>query len=283
MSKAEIEDKDVDDLAVELEEDTLEEEIPEGEDDAAPDESDEEELVVTIGEETPPQQEEAKAPQWVRDLRKADREKTRKIRELEAKLATTEQQKKPQLGPKPTLEAFDYDPDAFEAALDKWKEQKAAQDAELAKAQEAERKQQEAFQAKYEGYTSRKIELAPKLKDFDDVEEAVRHSLDATQIGIVLAHAKDPALLVYALGKDENRLAELAKIKDPVEYIFAVARMETQLRTSSRKPSAAPEKTVRGSASTSGGADKRLDQLYTEAAKTGDLSKVRAYKAQLKK
>lgn len=283
MSKAEIEDKDVDDLAVELEEDTLEEEIPEGEDDAAPDESDEEELVVTIGEETPPQQEEAKAPQWVRDLRKADREKTRKIRELEAKLATTEQQKKPQLGPKPTLEAFDYDPDAFEAALDKWKEQKAAQDAELAKAQEAERKQQEAFQAKYEGYTSRKIELAPKLKDFDDVEEAVRHSLDATQIGIVLAHAKDPALLVYALGKDENRLADLAKIKDPVEYIFAVARMETQLRTSSRKPSAAPEKTVRGSASTSGGADKRLDQLYTEAAKTGDLSKVRAYKAQLKK
>lgn len=283
MSKAEIEDKDVDDLAVELEQDTLEEEIPEGEDDAAPDESDEEELVVTIGEETPPQQEEAKAPQWVRDLRKADREKTRKIRELEAKLATTEQQKKPQLGPKPTLEAFDYDPEAFEAALDKWKEQKAAQDAEVAKAQEAERKQQEAFQAKYEGYTSRKTELAPKLKDFDDVEEAVRHSLDATQIGIVLAHAKDPALLVYALGKDENRLADLAKIKDPVEYIFAVARMETQLRTSSRKPSAAPEKTVRGSASTSGGADKRLDQLYTEAAKTGDLSKVRAYKAQLKK
>jgi hypothetical protein len=31
------------------------------------------------------------------------------------------------------------------------------------------------------------------------------------------------------------------------------------------------------------GSDKRLDQLYDEAARTGDLTKVRQYKASLKK
>jgi hypothetical protein len=114
------------------------------------------------------------------------------------------------------------------------------------------------------------------------VEGSVKDTLNETQLGVVLAHAKDPALLLYAIGKDEKRLQELAKISDPVEYIFAVARMETQLRTSSRKPSSVPEKSVKGSATTMG-SDKRENELLEKAQKTGDLTEYRKYKASRKK
>lgn len=284
MDKAGIEnEQELDDLDVAPEVIEAEDEAGEGEDNAAPEDSDEEELIVTIGEETPPQEDDKKpAPQWVKDLRVKTRELERENRELRKLRQQVEQQKQTQLGPKPTLESCDYDADEFEKRLDAWKERKAVADKQAEEAKAAAKQKQEFFNSKFEAYSTRKAEVAGKIRDFDDVEETVRETFDETQLGVVLAHAKDPALLLYAIGKDEKRLQELAKIKDPVEYIFAVARMETQLRTQSRKPQSAPEKSVKGSASTMG-SDKRLDQLYNEAAKTGDLSKVRAYKASLKK
>ena len=47
------------------------------------------EVVVSIGEEAPPAEEEVRAPEWVRELRKTNREKERRIRELEARLTAT--------------------------------------------------------------------------------------------------------------------------------------------------------------------------------------------------
>ena len=82
-------------------------------------------VVVSIGEESPPQEEETRAPEWVRELRKANREKERKIRELEAKLNATATETKPvALGPKPTLEACDYDSEEYEKKLADWYDQK---------------------------------------------------------------------------------------------------------------------------------------------------------------
>jgi hypothetical protein len=281
--KAVIEDQELEELDVAPEAPETEDETTEGENEAAPDDTDEE-LIVTIGEETPPQEEtdEKRAPEWVRNLRTKAREQERELRELRKLRDGVEQQKQTQLGPKPTLEACDYDADLFERRLDAWKERKAVADRQQAEVKEAEAKRQEYFNSKFEAYSTRKAEVIGKIKDFADVEETVLHALDDTQRGVVLAHAKDPALLLYAIGKDEKRLQELAKLSDPVEFIFAVARMETQMRTQSRKPQSAPEKSVKGSASTTG-SDKRLDQLYDEAARTGDLNKVRAYKASLKK
>ena len=281
--KAVIEDQELEGLDVAPEAPETEDETTEGENQAAPDDL-EEELIVTIGEETPPQEEtdEKRAPEWVRNLRTKAREQERELRELRKLRDGVEQQKQTQLGPKPTLEACDYDADLFERRLDAWKERKAVADRQAAEARETEAKRQEYFNGKFEAYSKRKAEVINKIPDFGDVEETVLHALDDTQRGVVLAHAKDPALLLYAIGKDEKRLQELAKLSDPVEFIFAVARMETQMRTQSRKPSSAPEKSVKGSASTTG-SDKRLDQLYDEAARTGDLNKVRAYKASLKK
>lgn len=283
MDKAGIEnEQELDDLDVAPEVIEAEDETDEGEDNAAPEDSDEEELIVTIGEESPPQEDDKKpAPQWVKDLRVKTRELERENRELRKLRQQVEQQKQTQLGPKPTLESCDYDADEFEKRLDAWKERKAVADRQAEEAKAAAKQKQEFFNSKFEAYSTRKAEVAGKIRDFDDVEETVRETFDETQLGVVLAHAKDPALLLYAIGKDEKRLQELAKIKDPVEYIFAVARMETQLRTSSRKPSSAPEKSVKGSASTVG-SDKRMDQLIAEAQRTGDGTKLRQYRASLK-
>jgi hypothetical protein len=227
--KAVIADQDIEELDVAPEVPETEDETPEGEDKAAPDDS-EEELIVTIGEETPPQEEidEKRAPEWVRNLRTKAREQERELRELRKLRDGVEQQKQTQLGPKPTLEACDYDADLFERRLDAWKERKAVTDRQAAEARETEAKRQEYFNSKFEAYSTRKAEVIGKIKDFADVEETVLHALDDTQRGVVLAHAKDPALLLYAIGKDEKRLQELAKLSDPVEFIFAVARMETQ-------------------------------------------------------
>ena len=282
MDKAVIEGQDIEDLDVAPDDLEAEAATNEGENEAAPDDTEEEELIVTIGEETPPQQDdESRAPEWVRKVRKDNREKDRRIRELEALVGKAEQQKQTQLGPKPTLESCDYDADLFERRLDSWKERKTVADRQAAEARETEAKRQEYFNSKFETYTARKKEVAGKIRDFDDVEETVLHALDDTQRGVVLAHAKDPALLLYAIGKDEKRLQELAKLSDPVEFIFAVARMETQMRTQSRKPASAPETRISGSAPSSG-AETQLNKLREAAEKTGDYTKVIAYKNQLK-
>jgi hypothetical protein len=57
--------------------------------------------------------------------------------------------------------------------------------------------------------------------------------------------------------------------------------METQMRTQSRKPASAPETRISGSAPSSG-AETQLNKLREQAEKTGDYTKVIAYKNQLK-
>jgi len=110
-----VDESQVDETVV-LEDEPQDIEIDAGENNAASDqltegdaeqhEEESDEVVVSIGEEAPPAEEEQRAPEWVRELRKANREKERRIRELEAKLQTTAQtENKPvALGPKPKLD-----------------------------------------------------------------------------------------------------------------------------------------------------------------------------------
>jgi len=54
------------------------------------------------------------------------------------------------------------------------------------------------------------------------------------------------------------------------------------LKVTNRKPATAPEKVLTGTGSTSGSVDSTLDKLRAEAEKTGDYTKVTAYKRKLK-
>ena len=245
-------------------------------------ESDEDEVVVSIGEEAPPPEETTRAPEWVRELRKADREKARRIKELEAKLnATTGTETKPvALGVKPKLEDHDYDTEKFESALSDWYERKRIADQQAEQKLQAEKAQHDAWQAKLDSYGKAKTEL--KVRDFEDAEAVAQDVFDITQQGIVLQGADNPALVIYALGKNPKKSKELANIKDPVKFAFAVAKLEKELKVTNRKAAPPPERTIQGTGRVSGAVDSTLERLRAEAEKTGDMTKVMAYKRQLR-
>lgn len=282
MSTEQIEDKVQ--SAIEVEEPTTTEvtETPKTEenDDA---EGADDDVIVSIGEDAPPQEDEqANAPEWVRELRKANREDKRRIRELEDKLKSVSAPE-PQAAPlskKPTLEDHDYDAEKFESALESWYEQKRKVEEQQAKAEAEARAAQDAWAKKVNQYNDAKTAL--KVKDFADAEEAVVELLDVTQQGIIVKGAENPALVIYALGRNRAKAKELAAIKDPVEYAFAVAKLETQLKVTQRK-APPPERTVSGTGRVSGTVDSTLERLRDEAAKTGDFTKVMQYRNQQKR
>ncbi|MEY4761249.1 MAG: hypothetical protein RLZZ200_1105, partial [Pseudomonadota bacterium] len=183
-------------------------------------------------------------------------------------------------GPKPKMSdpEIDYDATKFEEALNKWNDQKRAADNESAQRQASEKKAQDDWAARLEAYGKSKTEL--KVKDFDDAEATALESLAQVQQGIVVQGSENPALVIYALGKNPAKLKELAAITDPVKFAFAVAKLERDLKVTTRKAPPPPEKTVTGSAPKSGVVDSTLDRLRAEAEKTGDYSKVIAHKRQ---
>ena len=242
-------------------------------------EEEDDEVIVTIGEDSPPQEEEQKAPapEWVKELRKSNRELQKENKSLKAKQEAEATENKPVvLGKKPTLEGLDYDSDAYDRDLSAWYERKREhEDAEEAKKSEQE-EQSKAWQVTVNGYEDAKKVL--KVRDFEEAEYTVQETLSDTQQGMILQGADNAALVVYALGKNPKRAKEIASIKDPVKFAFAVAKLETTLKVNSRRIPPPPEKTVSGTGSLSGTVDKTLDRLRAEASKTGNFSKVVAYK-----
>lgn len=257
---------------------------PVAEGETPPAEEAETEIVVSIGNEEPePEPEAQKAPEWVKELRKQNREYQKRIRQLERNTQAPAAQGEPTSAPpkKPTLADVDYDTGAYEAKLDQWYTAKAEYDRQAAERQRAEQSVKGAWEAKISGYNTAKAEL--KARDFEDAEAVIADTLSVTQQGIILDGAEKPALLIYALGKNPKKAAELAAITNPVAFAAAIGRLEASLKVTSRKPSAAPEQIVSGNARSSGAIDNTLERLREEAGRTGDMTKVMAYKRQQKR
>jgi hypothetical protein len=264
----------IDDNDIEVEEEI---EINELVDDQ--EEPDTEEVVVSIGEEAPPPEEHTPAPEWVRELRKTNRELQRQNRELQSKLQVQPTENKPvAIGAKPKLEDHDYDADRYEEALTNWFERKRQAD-EINAKQEAEvMNQQKAWQAKLDGYGKAKAEL--RVRDYEDAEAIAQEVFSITQQGVILQGAENPALVVYALGKNPKKAKELAEVSDPVKFAFAVAKLEKELKVTNRRAAPAPERIVSGTGRSSGAVDSTLERLREEAARTGNMTKVIQYKSQ---
>jgi hypothetical protein len=245
-------------------------------------ESLQEEDVVTIAGESPaPEEEEKQAPEWVRNLRKNYRELQREKRELEERLkavspATEQSPVTP--GKKPTLEDCDYDSDKFENELAGWFERKRQSEETEAKYRAKQQEEQQTWQKKLETYTQHKAGL--KVSDFQDAEDAVLETLSVTQQGIILQICENPAVVVYTLGKNPKTAKDLSGINNPVDFTAAVARLETKISVTKRQ-APPPEKRINGNGSL-GTSNAQLDRLREEAARSGDFTKVIAFKKQLK-
>ena len=244
---------------------------------------DEDDVVVSITGEAPDpeEEEEARAPDWVRDLRKEYRNEKRRAKELEQKIEQLERGSAPQaqpLGQKPTLEGADYDTERYETELTSWYEKKREHDENQNVVQSQQKAVQKEWDTKLESYHTSKTEL--KVKDYEFAEDVVQDNLSVMQQGMIVQGADNPALVVYALGKNPKKAKEIASITDPVKFAFAVAKLETNLKVTKRKASSKPEKKISGTGRPSGSVDNTLDRLRADAEKTGDFSKVLQYKKQ---
>lgn len=239
------------------------------------------EVIVSIGDEEPPEEQDDKAaPAWVKDLRKAQRELQKENRELKAQIQQSAPKPKAQeVGKKPTLEDCDYDGEKFEQELTAWHDRKRSAE-QAAKQQEDEQKaQQEAWNGRLESYKTAKAAL--KVKDFEEAEEITTSVFNEVQQALIIDAADNPALVIYALGKNPAKAKELAAITSHTKFLREISRLEdTKLKVQNRKAPPAPERTVSGTGKISGTTDSTLERLRAEAEKTGDLSKVIAYKRQ---
>jgi len=259
-------------------------------------EEDEGEFVVTIGEESPPQEDDNAAPEWVKELRKAQGTLTKENgtlskqnRELTERLAAIEKKPEVTLGTKPVVSDFEHDyeteesaEDQYAKALDGWYIKKGQVDKQGEEAKATEAQQKAAWDSTLGAYEEKKTALKVKAPNFDEAEALVKDSLSIVYQGAILEGAKNPALLILALGNNPAKLKELSSITNPAKFIFAVAEVEAQLKTGTRKVATSPEKKVVGSGSGASATDATLDQLEKEAEKTGDRTKILNYKRKQK-
>ena len=279
----EVEIKEVE--AEEIEE--VEESEGEENEEPAPEEEEAEEVeeveVVSFGGEEPETEEEQPAPSWVRDLRKAHKTTQKENRDLRRQLEGLEKPKPEaaELRTKPTLEQFDYDAEEFESSLESWFDEKREHEDTKKQAQVAQNQQADAWQEKINSYETGKTKL--RVKDYAEAEEEVLGILSKSQQSVIVQYAKNPALVVYALGKNPEKMKPLADEKDLVRLALTIAELEKDLKMvkKSTKTAPSPERRVTGSAA-GGATDSSLETLRAEAAKTGNYSKVTAYKQRKK-
>lgn len=251
--------------------------------------SEDEEFVITVGDEEPEPSDDddfsgKPAPAWVKELRKKEREARKRIKELEAQVQQAKPADKPiEVGPKPKLADFDYDEDQFETAVEQWHERKRQVEQQQAAKQAEEEKAKQAWQQKMQSYEERRQNVASKVKDFEELEEAAKDKLTPTQQGILIHAAENPELIMYHLGKNPKKAQELSAITDPVLFAFAAAKLDSQMKIQTRKPATQPEKKPSGSAGLAGAVDQKLAQLEAKAAKTGDRTELIKYKKSLQK
>lgn len=253
---------------------------------------DEGELVVAIGKEPDASADddaEIMAPDdtgsppstTLQNLRKKAREDARKLRQLEderdAALAavSAKQPAAPDavvVGDKPTLESSDYDAEKFEADLTAWHERKRKAE-EQQNARDAARKADEtAYGQRLDVYRQGSAQL--KVANFKAAETAVVSVLSPAQQSIIVRHAKNAALVVFALGNDSVKLKELAAISDPIEFAIKARDLESEIKTVKRpfKPEGkAPSGNGSGAPAVGGDA---LERARQQAAKTGDYTEV---------
>ena len=221
----------------------------------------------------------------IKRFRDRDRAQQKQIKEANAKLAQFEQDtpEARELGKEPQPEDFAYDNDKYKPALLAWNEKRIKVDADKTIVQEENAKFQRQHEDKWNEYNESTKTF--KRKDFKDVESEVANTLSPTQQNIIVHHAKNAPLVIYAIGKNPKVSESLSKIADPVKFAVEVTRLESNLKTNEKRPTSKPEAKVKGTTAplSEKGLEKQRDKLADEAVKSGDMRKLSAFNAKHKK
>lgn len=249
------------------------------------------EIEISIGDESlTSEEDDSTAPAWVKTVREQSRTTSKDNRKLSKRVKEQEQEilnlksgrgaESPEAPTKPTFEGCDYDEDKFENAISVYKDWERGQSEKLKVQQGEVDEQEKAWTSKLDNYETSRNEL--KVKHFEEAEDVVRSTLSDEQRGYIIDGASNPALLVYAIGRDPKRAEELSKIKNHTQFIFALAKLEKDVKVTKKRPTPPPEGKITGSASSGSAANSTLDRLREEAVRTNSITKVMAYKRQMK-
>lgn len=213
----------------------------------------------------------------MKELRKQLREAHRTIRKYEVEPPAPKQ--KIQLGARPTWgdgDMWDYDSDKFDAALEAWLKDKSAYDQQEAEETKAKQTVEQEGNAIAEAYHARVKALA--LPDYDESLSAVEDELGPQKMNLLVAALPEAEKMIDALAKSPGKLKLLANITNMPRFVYEVSKLEGKVSPKMGRKAPAPDAPVRGNAGTTAG-DNTLKRLEAEADKTGDRSKLIAYKA----
>lgn len=256
--------------------------------------AEEEMLVVSIGEESPDEDDTALTVEkeddtdTIRQMRKALKEKNeaskadkKRLKELEAKETERAASKdKVELGDKPSRDDYEYDQDdKYETDLIAWHDRKRKLETKKQADKDEVAAADERWHKRVSTYDTNKAAL--KVDDFEEVEERVKAKFSVQQHAIAIHALDKPELFVLAVGKNQKILDRLSEIKDPVKFAVEIGKIEAQLKTTKRK-APAPETRLKGTAAIGGSSDKVLAKLEREAEKTNDRTKIIAHRKMIK-
>lgn len=241
-------------------------------------EQDAETIEISVdGYESEPEPPPKESAAWAR-IRKSEREAKERAADLEKRLKVYEQP--PQVadpGPKPTTADFDWDEAKYDEALFRWKEAKARSESAATEAAQRAQSNESRFRAKQDAYRQASGAISGFAGHHATVTSAIP---DEIRQGVILSAADNPVVLVAALGKYPKLLEELAAVKDPIDFIKAVVKLEARVKTEKKSQVPPPEQKVRGSGSSSGAVDSQIDKAREKATKSGDVTESLARRRQ---
>ena len=208
----------------------------------------------------------------IKALREADKAKSAKLREAEAKIAQYEADRAPKVVEvaKPTLEGCGFDADVFADKMQEYTEAQVAVKAKRAEAEALTKASDDDYKERFDRYTASKATM--RVDDFAASEDTVRKALTREQQSVLIRNCMDPAKVVAALGQSKKTLDSIAAVKDIDRFAYQLAMIEGKITVTSKSPPP-PETRLGGASSAVGGASvQNLDKMLAVAQKTGDYT-----------
>jgi len=189
---------------------------------------DEEEFYLGDEKLESPSSDEDKDPALVKTLRNVIKEKERELKELRH-AATSAPVQIQEMPPKPTLESSDYDEVAFEQKLTEWHDTKRKIDDAKAKKESSDEAYRQQHNAKVNQYLEDR--KAVKFKGFDVAERRVTEEVPISHQNFILDRAKNPTLVVMAIGSNAELRKQLSEATDPAEIGWLIGNIEAKAKT----------------------------------------------------
>jgi hypothetical protein len=184
-----------------------------------------------------------------------------------------------ELGPEPNIDDYWENPEQYKVDLRAYDAKKA----KVEEAQTAQQRQNEAIQKEYLEDVAEfdRQRSGLRVRDFDASFDKVSGTLNEAQVAILTQVARNKAPLMYALGKNPDKLDSLAKITNLAKFAGEVGRLDMETTVTKRKPTTTPETVHRGAGGGARG-DAKLAALEKQADQTGDRSALLSYRRKLR-